>query len=89
MAEACSVLWRSQDMVVGVTERGRWCGEARERIEEGRNVAVVLASTAARRDRSYAYNDDGHHPALAFFIAVLALVSSCTTAAALITCSLW
>lgn len=81
VAEACAVLWRSQDVVVRVTECGwrRW--KAGERVEEGRDIAVVLTCPVPGVDRPYAYNDDGHHSALTLLFALLTVGPSCTATA--------
>lgn len=72
MAEACAVL-RSKYSVV-VTRRGWRCGKAGESVEEGWNVAVVLAAGARGRvDGANANDDDRHHAAFAVVVGILSV----------------
>jgi hypothetical protein len=71
MAEASAVLWRPQYVVVVAWRRGR-CGEARKRIDKGRNVAVILPGACSWIDRPDAYDNNRHHSALSVIFAILA-----------------
>jgi hypothetical protein len=79
MAESSAIL-RGPQYVVIVTWRRRGCGETRKRIDERRNVAVVLSSACSWVDGPDAHDDNGHHPTLPVVFAVLATTRS--TAAA-------
>jgi hypothetical protein len=71
MAEACAVLRSKYSVVVaGRCWRRREAGES---VEEGWNIAVILASARCWVDGADAYDYDRHHAAFAVLLAVLSV----------------